>query len=77
MYLASLGGWAEKWQIKFNVEKFKVMNIGFRSREKHYALNGAPLGVIKEDNELGVIVCQNLKVGIDSVSKPHLWETRG
>jgi len=52
MNLASLGGWAENWQMKFNVEKCKVMNIGFRSREEHYALNGAPLGVIKEEKDL-------------------------
>jgi len=49
--------------MKFNVEKCKVMNIGFRNREEHYALNVAPLGVIKEEKDLGVIVCQNLKVG--------------
>jgi len=31
--------------MKFNVEKCKVMNIGFRNPEEHYALNGATLGV--------------------------------
>jgi len=30
MDLISLGGWAEKWQMKFNVEKCKILNIGFR-----------------------------------------------
>jgi len=49
--------------MKFNVEKCKVINIGFSNREEHYALNGAPLGIIKEEKDRGVIVCQNLMVG--------------
>jgi len=48
--------------MRFNVEKCKVINIGFRNREEQYALNGAPLSVIKQEKDLGVIVCQNLKV---------------
>jgi len=53
----------EKWQVKFNVEKCKVLNIGFRNSEEPYALNGAPLGIIKELKDFGAIVCKNLKVG--------------
>jgi len=29
MDLISLGGWSGKWQMKFNVDKCKVLNIGF------------------------------------------------
>jgi len=35
--------------MKFNVEKCKVLNIGFKNREEPYALNGAALGIIKEE----------------------------
>jgi len=52
------------------VEKCKVLNIELRNREEPYALNGAPLGIIKEEKDLDVIVCKNVKVG-NSVSKPH------
>jgi len=38
-------------------------NNGFRNRKEHYALNGGPLGIIKEEKDLGVIVYKNLKVG--------------
>jgi len=55
--LASLGNWAEKWQIIFSVEKCKVMNIGFKNRKKDFTLNGVPLIKIKEEKDLGVIVC--------------------
>jgi len=63
MDFTSLDGWAERWQMKLNVEKCKVMNIVFKNKEEHYVLNGAPLGVIKEEKDLGAIVCQKLKVG--------------
>jgi len=63
MDLTRLGSWAEKWQMMFNVEKCKVMNIEFNNRGEDYALNGIPLGIIKEEKDWGVIICQDLKVG--------------
>jgi len=42
MDLTRLGSWAENWQMIFNVEKCKVMNIGFKNRKEDYALNGIP-----------------------------------
>jgi len=39
------------------------LKIGFKNREKPYALIGAPLGIIKQENDLGVIFCKNLKIG--------------
>jgi len=62
MNLITLGHWAEKWQMKFNKGKCKLMNIGFRNTKEDYALNGVPLGIIKEEEDLDVIVSQNLKV---------------
>jgi len=38
MDLTRLGSWAENWRMMFNVEKCKVMNIGFKNREEDYAL---------------------------------------
>jgi len=47
MNLTRLGGWAEKWQMIFNVEKRKVSIIGFKNREEGYTLNCIPLVKIK------------------------------
>jgi len=51
MDLISLGCWAEKWQMKFNVDKSKELKIGFRNSEEPYALKGAPLGIIKVEKD--------------------------
>jgi len=40
IYLTRLSSWAKNWQMIFNVEKCKVMNIGFKNKEEDYALNG-------------------------------------
>jgi len=65
MDLASLGSYAEKWGMVFNVGKCKVLNIGFKNRKEDYSpiLNGVPLGRIKEEKGLGVIFFHDLKVG--------------
>jgi len=52
MDLISYGRWAEKWQIKFNEGKCKLMNIGFKNRKEDYELHGVPLGIIKEEKDL-------------------------
>jgi len=49
--LIRLSSRAEKWQMMFNVKKCKVLNIGFKNREENYALNGIPLGIIKEEKD--------------------------
>jgi len=54
MDLISLGLWAEKWQMKFNEEKCKLTNIGFKYKKEAYELNGVPLGIIKEEKDLKV-----------------------
>ena len=41
--LDSLGDWAVKWQMKFNVEKCKVVHYGKRSIDVEYNLYGQPL----------------------------------
>jgi len=44
----NFGGWAEKFQIKFNVEeRFQGIFIGFVIKEEHY-LNGGHMGVKEE-----------------------------
>ena len=41
--LDSLGDWAVKWQMNFNVEKCKVVHYGKRSIYVEYNLYGQPL----------------------------------
>jgi len=45
----------------FNVEKCKVTNFGFVNKD--YLVNGVKLGIIWEDKNLGIIACEDLKMG--------------
>jgi len=49
--------------MKLNDGKCNLMNIGFKNKKEAYELNGVPLGIIKEEKDLGVFVFQDLKVG--------------
>jgi len=60
--LERLGGWAEKWQMAFNIDKCKVMHIGKKNRGAKYVMGSKELKEVEEEKDLGVTVCQNLKV---------------
>ncbi|CAM5134922.1 unnamed protein product [Natator depressus] len=59
--LTKLGDWATKWQMKFNVDKFKVMHIGKRNPNYTYTVMGSKLAVTTQERDLGVIVDSSLK----------------
>ncbi|XP_030051022.1 uncharacterized protein LOC115464802, partial [Microcaecilia unicolor] len=59
--LARLGEWACKWQMKFNVDKCKVMHVGKRNPNYSYVLQGSTLGVTDQERDLGVVVDDTLK----------------
>ena len=52
--------WSEKWQMKFNVEKCKVMHLGRRNLGGEYVMNGGALGTV-EERDLGVRITNDLK----------------
>jgi hypothetical protein len=53
--------WAEKWEMKFNVTKCKVMHIGQRNPEYEYRMNGVQLLKTEEEKDIGVLVNKNMK----------------
>jgi hypothetical protein len=61
--LAVLSNWASVWEMPFNIDKCKVMHIGNSNLETKYEMSGKKLEQTKEEKDLGVIVCDNFKVG--------------
>ena len=60
--LQALLNWSEKWQMKFNTEKCKVMHIGVNNLKEEYFMGCKKLEEIMEERDLGVIVSSNFKV---------------
>ena len=56
-----LWDWAERWGMKFNGEKCKVMHIGRRNQRHEYVMNGVKLKETEEEKDLGVWVESSLK----------------
>jgi hypothetical protein len=46
----------------FNVKKCKVMHLGRKNNKFDYKMAGQKLEKTKEKNDLGVIICDNLKI---------------
>ncbi|CAM5109632.1 unnamed protein product [Eretmochelys imbricata] len=59
--LTKLSDWATKWQMKFNVDKCKVMHIGKNNPNYTYNMMGANLPMTNQERDLGVIVDSSLK----------------
>ena len=54
--LQVLCNWSDKWQMRFNTEKYKVMHIGAKNLEEYF-MEGKQLEKITE-----VIISRNFKV---------------
>ncbi|CAJ0963800.1 unnamed protein product [Ranitomeya imitator] len=52
--------WAERWQMRFNNDKCKVIHMGRRNQYHHYTLNGKPLGKSDREKDLGILVNDKL-----------------
>jgi len=61
-----LGSWAQEWQMKFNVEKCKVVHYGRDNIGYNYTLYGQPLTALDSEKDLGVVFSNDLKVGIQN-----------
>ncbi|CAM5077649.1 unnamed protein product [Natator depressus] len=59
--LSKLGNWATKWQMKFNVDKFKVTHIGKQNPNYIHKMMGSKSAVTTQERDLGVIVDSSLK----------------
>uniref|UniRef100_A0A8C4XYG1 Reverse transcriptase domain-containing protein n=1 Tax=Gopherus evgoodei TaxID=1825980 RepID=A0A8C4XYG1_9SAUR len=60
--LTKLSDWATKWQMKFKVDKCKVMHIGKNNPNYTYNMMGAHLATTSQEKDLGVIVDSSLKM---------------
>jgi ribonuclease P/MRP protein subunit RPP40 len=58
---SKLVGWSKEWLMLFNVEKCKVMHIGFGNGKAGYKMDGVQLQEVHEEMDLGVLVQDNLK----------------
>ena len=54
--------WAEKWQLYFNTDKCKSLNIGRTNKREVYQMNGICLDQVMEQKDLGVIIDHELKL---------------
>lgn len=61
--LDNLSAWSEKWLLKFNKDKCKVMHVGSQNLKHNYKLQGSNLLKVEEEKDLGVIVKSDLKSG--------------
>jgi ribonuclease P/MRP protein subunit RPP40 len=59
--LGKMVGWSKEWLMSFNVQKCKVMHIGFGNEKAGYMTDGVQLQEVHEEIELGVLVQDNLK----------------
>ena len=53
--------WSKDWLMLFNVEKCKVMHIGYNNKKVNYEMDGKNLEVVDEEKDLGVIMQNDLK----------------
>jgi len=64
--LDTLVRWSQQWQMKFNVQKCKVMHVGYRTTKSRnpadYFMEGHKLESCEQERDLGVIMSANLKV---------------
>ena len=61
--LEALNVLSEKWQMSFNVDKCTVNHISKKNEKAEYKMKERILSEITEENDLGVIISNDLKVG--------------
>ena len=61
--LSRLDEWSQRWQMKFNVHKCKVMYLGHGNSKAKYEIQGKELGEIVEEKDLGVYFDNTWKAG--------------
>ena len=56
--------WAKDWQMEFNVGKCSVLHLGRTNPRHTYVMDGQDLSASVEEKDLGVLVHQSLKPGV-------------
>jgi hypothetical protein len=57
--------WSEVWQMRFNVDKCKVMHLGRGNLRGDYVMSGGTLGAVREERDLGVKITNDLKASAE------------
>ena len=53
--------WSDKWLMKFNVDKCKVLHIGNSNDHTNYTMNGSDLSKVTHEKDLGITISTDLK----------------
>ncbi len=61
--LDKLSSWSDKWLLKFNKDKCKVMHVGYNNSKRNYKLQSQNLVKVEEEKDLGVQIKSDLKNG--------------
>ena len=59
--LDELQRWADTWKMSFNVNKCKIMHLGYDNGKHEYNLNGTILSETIEEKDLGVLIDNKLR----------------
>ena len=59
--LDKLMDWADKWGMKFNTDKCKVMHLGHSNPQYQYKMGSKVLGNTETERDIGVLVSSNMK----------------
>jgi len=59
--LHELQKWANKWKMAFNVNKCKIMHLGYGNAKHEYELDGTFLAETTAEKDLGVLIDNELK----------------
>jgi len=54
--LSNLVVWSKEWQMLFNIEKCKVMNIRYNNVQAEYVVNDVNLECVSDEKDLGVMI---------------------
>ena len=61
--LDRLVNWSSKWQMKFNLDKCKVLHIGYHNTHSNYSMDGFRLTEVNQEKDLGITISNDLKHG--------------
>ena len=59
--IEKLAAWAAKWEMRFNVNKCKVLHVGSKNPRYEYTLNGEKIATANEEKDLGIWMDTSLK----------------
>ena len=60
--LQELHNWADKWKMSFNVNKCKIMHLGYGNAKHEYNLDGTVLSETIAEKDLGILIDNELKL---------------